>query len=282
MKLTPLDIESHQFAAAWRGYAADEVRAFLALVAAELAGLLRERQHLAEQVAAQRDRLAHVDGYEERLRDAMLAATQLREATRDDARREADLIIKEARLRAEEITAEARASLRDLRAEAADLRGQRARLLAELRGVLTSHDRLLAHQEAEEERRAPREDLGVDDPFAPRAPRAPRAPEALARAQDLTLSLGESSLDEPPAPRAPRAGERGAAGNPSGEWLARPAGAGGLGGGAGAAGAGAAAQGARAAGGAELLQQLLSATPSRVDPRSLSLPPRPRAPSEER
>jgi cell division initiation protein len=218
MKLTPLEIESHQFGTSLRGYDRDEVRAFLSQLSLELTHLLRDHAALQEQVTQQRERLSQTEGYEERLRDAMLAATQLRERSRDDAEREAQVIIREAQLRAEELIARGQSELRELQSDALSLKAQRARAAAELRATLESHLKLLAHYEVslEEEREERRAELSALE-RNPRPSRATSAslspaldPEALAQAEALSLSFDEDfppapapQTPPPPPPRAP-------------------------------------------------------------------------------
>ena len=207
MKLTPLEIESHQFGTSLRGYDRDEVRAFLSQLSLEFTHLLREHTALQEQLTQQRERLAQTEGYEERLRDAMLAATQLRERSRDDAEREAQVIIREAQLHAEELIARGQSELRELQSDALSLKAQRARAAAELRATLESHLKLLAHYEVslEEEREERRAELSaLERASKPSHPKSPALnptldPEALAQAEALSLAFDEP-LPSPPHP----------------------------------------------------------------------------------
>jgi len=278
MKLTPLEIESHQFATSWRGYDQDEVRAYLAQISLELTQLLSEHSALQESHRLLKERLQHTEGYEERLRDAMLTATQLREQLRDEAEREAQVVIREAELRAEELMAQGRASVRELHQDVLSMKEQGRRAASELRAILESHLKLLAYHEEELDGQVElSKQLSVGaqqrDPFDD---------EALQQAQELTLMLGDE-LEPPPSsapverwpyeaeraqepvrarvkPSGLSGGERKRAPRPEPSAVepraeSKPSSVG------------------LSSHGSEMLQQVLSQIPQRVDPRELSLPP---------
>jgi cell division initiation protein len=146
-KLTPIEIERHDFKSSWRGYDSDEVRAFLSQVSNEFTGLLRELYVLQENYQQQEQHLAEVRTYEDKLRDTLLAATQMGESVKINAQREAEIIIKEAEVRADEILADARSERRSLRESIQTLKRQRSRLSVELRALVESHLRMLDNQE---------------------------------------------------------------------------------------------------------------------------------------
>ena len=147
IKLTPIEIERHEFKTVWRGYDPDEVKSFLAQVAHQLTTMIREQEKSEEALELKAQRLAQVEDYEIRLRDALIAASSLAEQSREEARREAELLIKEAELQADRIVKEGRESLHQLLSETQSLKRQRERLSVELRSVVESHLRMLENQE---------------------------------------------------------------------------------------------------------------------------------------
>ena len=147
IKLTPIEIERHDFKTVWRGYDPDEVRAFLAQIAQQLTALVREQEKAEETLALKAQRLAQVEDYESKLRDALLAASTLAEQTREEARREAELTIREAEVRADQILRDGRQALQSIMSETQTLKRQRERLNVELRSVVESHLRMLENQE---------------------------------------------------------------------------------------------------------------------------------------
>lgn len=152
MKLTPIEIERHTFRTVWRGYDPDEVSAFLGQIAHQLTQTLTEHQKVQENFKIQSQRLQQVDFYEDKLKDALLAANQFRESTQEDARRNAELLLKEAEVRADQILADGRSELRRIQEEVYMLKRQRERLAAELRAIVESHLRMLDNQDAQHQR----------------------------------------------------------------------------------------------------------------------------------
>ena len=99
MPLTPIEVEQTQFRVAFRGYAIDEVDAFLDRVQSELARLLSEQSSTTPAAPAAPTAAAGTEGQEAALRTLLLAqrtadeavaearaeAEQLRTAARDEA-----------------------------------------------------------------------------------------------------------------------------------------------------------------------------------------------------
>ena len=193
MKLTPIEIERHSFRTVWRGYDPDEVQAFLGQIAHQWTQTLTEHQSTQEQVKIQSQRLHQVDFYEEQLRDALLAANQFRENAQEDAQRNAELLLKEAEVRADQILADGRAELRRIQEEVYMLRRQRERLAAELRGIVESHLRMLDNQDAQQQREE-EERLRSNASFQSSA--VVQGDKTIERAQELTLAFSSELSDE--------------------------------------------------------------------------------------
>ena len=203
--LTPIEIERQGFKTVWRGYDPTEVRAFLGQIAHQLTSLIREQEKVAERLELATQRLDQVEDYEARLRDALLAASQLGEQTKEEAQREAELLVKEAELRAEQLLQNGRQAQRSLVNETQALRRQRERLSIELRSVVESHLRMLDNQEehlksAQERWRqedeewnqqwGERDEINYDDHYIGRGKLMGGDEDALSDARELTLALG--------------------------------------------------------------------------------------------
>lgn len=114
MRLTPLDIHHMEFERGVSGYRRAQVRAFLERVAAEREELLKELQGLRDELAEQQRRVEALESAEADLRQAVIAAERIGNQMKDNARREAELIVQGAE--ADRATAEADvARLRTLR-----------------------------------------------------------------------------------------------------------------------------------------------------------------------
>lgn len=112
--LTPLDVRKKRgdFRRGLRGYEPQEVDSFLDLVAERLEALVRENLQFRERVHALQQQTEAQTQREEAVRDALVTAQELRTEIREQARVEADRIIKEAQTEARRLLAEAEAEVR--------------------------------------------------------------------------------------------------------------------------------------------------------------------------
>ncbi len=106
--LTPLDVRKQEFRRTMRGFDPVAVDDFRIRVADELERVLRERAMLEERLAALTDQLRGFKERERAMNEALVAAQQLREEMRGAAEREAQVIVREAEVRAQRLLDEAR------------------------------------------------------------------------------------------------------------------------------------------------------------------------------
>jgi cell division initiation protein len=152
MEISPLEITQREFGRKMRGLDPEEVHTFLEQLAEEMTRLLQQTN---DQTALIQRLDAQVKGYQERedsLRNTLVTAQKMTEEIKGSAKREADLIMKEAELRAEKLLDQAHQKLAQVQAEIAELRRQRDLFAAKLRGLLKTHMDLL---EAQPDRPAP-------------------------------------------------------------------------------------------------------------------------------
>ncbi|MGA9117005.1 MAG: DivIVA domain-containing protein [Bacteroidota bacterium] len=150
MKLTPLDIRKQEFRKALRGYDPVEVDTFMEMVANEYEALLKEAKGSTEKVIELETQLADYRQIEKSLQQTLLQAQEATGKTYEAARRESDVILREAELRAAQITEQANAELARLRNEIVRLRGRQGSMLARLRVLLSSELDLLRMLELEQ------------------------------------------------------------------------------------------------------------------------------------
>lgn len=143
MPLTPLDIIQKQFELVRRGYDPDAVRAFLDEARESLEIALQERHRAQEQLREKEQQIEALHAEQSEIRETLLLARRLSEDIGTSARREADLVVGEARLEAQRILASTSDEHLGLIDEVHRLRGERHRLVAEIRAVLETHRRLL-------------------------------------------------------------------------------------------------------------------------------------------
>ena len=143
MRVTPIDIIKKDFRITRNGFDRADVQSFLEDVRSTLEELLNENQRLRELVAIRDEEIAGLRGEETSIKDTLLLARRLTEDLERRARREADLIIGEARLEAQKIIMATADERRNLQHEIVELQAQKVRMLAELEAVLSAHAKML-------------------------------------------------------------------------------------------------------------------------------------------
>ncbi|MDH3198581.1 MAG: DivIVA domain-containing protein [Candidatus Krumholzibacteria bacterium] len=139
MRITPLDVRKQEFRKGMRGLDPDEVYAFLATVADEYEAVLNDNKALRERVLELDDKVQEYRAMEKTLRDTLLTAERVTVDAKDNARREANLIIKEAQIEAEKALRDIKSEAMKLRQQIQQLRSQREAYLAKMRVVAQSH-----------------------------------------------------------------------------------------------------------------------------------------------
>jgi cell division initiation protein len=152
--LTPLEIQKQTFSRVIKGYNSDEVRAYLHLVAEEIERLLRENDRYARENAMLREDLEDHSNRERILKDTLLSAQKVAEDLTANARKEAELIVKDAELLSERVIGQAMQRVGDLEKSITDLKLERRALRNRLQGTLDIIQQMVvldAEQEANEE-----------------------------------------------------------------------------------------------------------------------------------
>ncbi len=139
MRISPLDIQQKQFPIKFRGFDVEEVYAFLELVREEMEELLRENASLKEQTHRSENQIKEYRDMENTLRETLMTAQQMVEDYKVNARKEAELIIKEAELRADEIIKEAQEKVVKIHEDIVDLKGIRRHFKEEMKRLIDSH-----------------------------------------------------------------------------------------------------------------------------------------------
>lgn len=159
MRLSPLDIQHMEFERGVSGYRRTQVRAFLERVAAEREELLKEVQALRDEVEEQERRIESLESAETDLRQAVIAAERIGNQMKDNARREAELILEGAE-----------AERKSVEADVARLKTLRDDFREQFRGMLQAYRQSL---DAVGSSRASR--AGEAKPAAPAPPPPPEA-----------------------------------------------------------------------------------------------------------
>jgi cell division initiation protein len=124
MSLTPLDIHNKEFTRSFRGYDEDQVNEFLDQVIKDYETLIRENKELHTQVVALEERLGHFSNIEETLSKTIIVAQEAADEVKNNSKKEAQLIIKEAEKNADRIINDALAKSRKIAVETEELKKQ--------------------------------------------------------------------------------------------------------------------------------------------------------------
>ncbi|MDZ7725669.1 MAG: DivIVA domain-containing protein [candidate division KSB1 bacterium] len=149
MKLTPLELRKHDFKRVMRGYDQEEVDAFLTMIADEFEVMIREKNQMNDELIKLRTQLRDYKQVETSLRDTLVKAQSTMEDSRENSRREAEIIMHEAELKAENIIKDAREELFSIRHEISLLKSQRDAINKRLRHMLESQLDMLDVMESE-------------------------------------------------------------------------------------------------------------------------------------
>lgn len=139
MRITPLDIQQKQFPMKFRGFDVEEVYAFLEVVREEMEELLRENASLREQVQRAENHIKEYRDMETTLRETLMTAQQMVEDYKTNARKEAELLIKEAEIRSDNLMREAQEKVIKIHEDIVDLKGIRRHFKEELKRLIDSH-----------------------------------------------------------------------------------------------------------------------------------------------
>ncbi|HNX98111.1 MAG TPA: DivIVA domain-containing protein [Candidatus Aminicenantes bacterium] len=117
MNVSPQDIQNQSFSTRLRGLDPDEVRSFLATVAESMEAEITEKEDLKMKLERMRESLSKLEKREDVLRDTLIAAQKFSSEIKVTAHREAEIILKEAEVRAEELMKRAVERQRTVREE---------------------------------------------------------------------------------------------------------------------------------------------------------------------
>jgi DivIVA domain-containing protein len=145
--LTPLDVRRYDFGSALRGYDRVRVDQFREQVANELERMARHAVTLEAKAQSFHEQLRAFRERDKAINEALISAQQLRAEVKEQAEREAQLILREARAEGERIATDARNETRKIEQELELLARQRRSYLAQLRSMV---ERQLADVDAAE------------------------------------------------------------------------------------------------------------------------------------
>jgi cell division initiation protein len=151
MRITPLDIQQKQFPMKLRGFDVEEVYAFLEVIREEMEDLLRENASLKENIQRLENQIKEYRDMETTLRETLMTAQQMVEDYKTNSRKEAELVVKEAELKADSILKEAQEKVIKIHEDIVDLKGIRRHFKEEIKRLVESHLKMIEYDKEREE-----------------------------------------------------------------------------------------------------------------------------------
>lgn len=225
MKLTPLDIRHKEFKRGMRGYVDSEVDEFLDEIADEFERLFKENIDLGEQIDSLQEKVDQYKNLEDTLQKTLISAQKSAEELKANAEKEAQLILREAEMKARSMVNDSYADKQAVEKQIVMLKGAQEDFRFKFRSLLEGYLKTVegldagARREIDEaaaraaasakEEAAAHETVAAPPPdhlVAPHVARPPEPPRDVAKA-------GDGPAAEPPqtADTSVEKGEGGAA-----------------------------------------------------------------------
>ena len=172
MRMTPLEIQNHQFARRLSGFDRDEVDSFLQMVTEDYEALVIENAEHRERARRLEEKLEASRSQEVLLRDTLTTAQCMSERMRSMTEKECEASRIEAEQKATEIVRRAEREVARLKEDIRELHGLRTRAAQSLRSTLGHHLEWVDQIENGDQESGRRPD--VDAPSSTRPFRSPR------------------------------------------------------------------------------------------------------------
>jgi len=112
--ITPMDIHNKTFSKGLRGYSEEEVNDFLQQIVADYEQIYREHREMAEQMDQMKTKLANYERISETMSNTLQLAKDTAESVKKNAKRDADILVSNARAQSKRQIQEAEDSRRKL------------------------------------------------------------------------------------------------------------------------------------------------------------------------
>lgn len=147
--LTPLEIHNQDFKKVFRGYKEEDVDEFLDKVVKDYEKLYRTNIELKETIERLSSKLEHYQHIEETMHSTLTIAQETAEEVKLNAKKEMELLTKEAQLRADKMVDEAMAKVRRMALEVEEMQRQYMVFKTRFRTMINAQLELLGKTEEE-------------------------------------------------------------------------------------------------------------------------------------
>ena len=167
MNLSPLDIRKQEFKKSIRGYDVEEVTAFLDLVSMEYENHVRNNSILKEKVDEFTNQLKKYHDIESTLQETLLSAERAREETVKTTKKQAEIIVREAEVKAASVIEEGRREFSQLRRIVAEMKVQKEVYLVKIKALINAQLEIFEKYSFQEEEKIEKFSLSLDEENIP-------------------------------------------------------------------------------------------------------------------
>jgi cell division initiation protein len=143
MALTPLEIQKMRFSQKMRGFDPTEVEGFLSVLAEDLSNRIAQADKLERENRYYKQRLEETEAREHQLQQTLLRAQKVSDDLMENARREAELMVREAELMADKIVQQAIEQSARIDGKISELKTARRELQLKFKNTLDLFQRIL-------------------------------------------------------------------------------------------------------------------------------------------
>ena len=155
--ITPLEIREKRFRTQWPGFNKKDAIEFLDLLSTEFQAVLRENRDARQQLDEEIEKNGKLIEREAMIKEVLMVAQSSSEKIRENASREAELLIKEAEVKADKILIDADRKKNQILKQVQDLENLYKQFRAKIQSTLEMYGKLLAEDDDFEERKGGRE-----------------------------------------------------------------------------------------------------------------------------
>ncbi|MGI6144285.1 MAG: DivIVA domain-containing protein [Clostridia bacterium] len=149
--LTPLDIHNREFKKSLRGYDVDEVDEFLDEVIRDFEALYKENLDLKDTIQKMEENINHYKELEKTLQNTMVLAQQTADEAKQNATKEAELIIWEAQKKAEKIINESQQEVLERTKRLEEMKNLEKQLYVKMKSFLKTQLEYMDNYDPEKE-----------------------------------------------------------------------------------------------------------------------------------
>jgi len=143
MKFTPFSIKAQEFNKSVRGYDKDEVKAFLEALSNEFERLQNKNDKINSQLEIYVDEIKEFKKLEKTLQSTLVSAQESSGKAVESAKKQNQLIIKEAEIKAQQLIEKAKEEANFIRTSVLKLREEKNLLIAKLKAMIESQAGLI-------------------------------------------------------------------------------------------------------------------------------------------